>query len=245
MAPSSRAAPPPTCWVPTALPRRAKRYNHSMSRGSWHIAILLGFAGCGARSLGASDSSSDGVIDGVGVDASDRGIALDPTMVCAMPAACNDDPSMSGLAGTCKILTSPSSAWYCDCAQGFSVNPKTGLCRAGSACVAAGADQWALSVRLGPTNCATRPESSCAPVAGTADDQVTAAIGKLVVTDCQFPELVHLRVELISGCPTLFELDKEPANPSLLNCLEKVLLSSRWSCAGDSACALFEYDTLP
>jgi hypothetical protein len=50
----------------------------------------------------------------------------------------------------------------------------------------------------------------------------------------------HGVVERLSG-----ELDQDPANPSLLNCLEKVLLSSRWNCAGDSGCALFEYDTLP
>jgi hypothetical protein len=215
-----------------------------MSRGSGCIAILLGFAGCGARSLEARDSSSDAVMDAGDAVASDGGTAVDPAAFCAMPAACNDDPTTSGLAGTCTVVTSPSPAWRCDCAQGFSVNPKTRLCRAGSACSAAGADQWALSIRLGPTNCAMRAESSCAPAAGTADDQVTAAIGNLVVADCQFPDLLHLRVELISGCPTLFELDKEPANPSLLNCLEKVL-SSRWSCAGDTACALFERDTLP
>jgi hypothetical protein len=128
---------------------------------------------------------------------------------------------------------------YCTCKDGFSVNPATGRCRQGTACVAAGRDHWAVTVRIASPDCAMRPASAC-----TSGTSVSGEIDRIALLDCHLPQLVTLRVELVAGCPTLFELDRDPGDPSLLSCLEKVLTSTRWSCAADTDCVLYEYDTI-
>jgi hypothetical protein len=66
-----------------------------------------------------------------------------------------------------------------------------------------------------------------------------------VIGRCHFPSLTTLRVEIVSGRPTLLELDRAPADPMLRACVETALSSVRWDCLEDPACALFEWDTLP
>jgi hypothetical protein len=111
----------------------------------------------------------------------------------------------------------------------------------GSFCAAAAADPWAISVRLDASDCAMRPAQSCAV---GPDNGLDGAVGLLAMSKCAIPPLVTLRVELASGCPTLLELNRDPDN-SIVECLQKVLSVARWSCPGDTTCALFEWDTLP
>jgi hypothetical protein len=48
--------------------------------------------------------------------------------LCGSPTACNDDAAMSTPAGTCFVADAAPPYSYCECAEGFSQNPKTGLC---------------------------------------------------------------------------------------------------------------------
>jgi hypothetical protein len=148
---------------------------------------------------------------------------------------CNDDPMVSALWGACEV------SGVCVCKDGFSINRATGRCRYGSACVASASDSWPVSVRLGPQNCVTRAPSPCTSTSGTVDDMLTAEIGSILTSECQFTSRTFLRIELLAGCPTLLELDHDPSDQSLFVCLEKVLSAVRLSCAGNVGCALFEW----
>jgi hypothetical protein len=179
------------------------------------LGLGLVSAGCGAR----------------------HGLAADGAPPPCTPGAdqtCNDDPTISSLWGMC------APPGDCLCKDGFSVNPTTGRCRKGSLCVASGADPWAVSVRLDATDCETRRQTQCSAVENR--DDATGEVANLVRNSCMFPDAVHLRVELVAGCPTLFELDAGPGDSPLAMCLERVLSSARWSCLSASACALYEWD---
>jgi hypothetical protein len=104
-------------------------------------------------------------------------------------------------------------------------------------------DHWAVSIEL-PTACAARPPAACSSAAGTPDDEVTAEVVKIALLECRLPQLVMLRVAVVGGCPTTFDLSSSSGSPDLVACLERALGSVRWTCADDSSCVLYEYDTI-
>jgi len=216
------------------------------------IALALGLcAGCDARSglagdgaVGSADGAAGSRAETSTSDATDTGgeIAGSPCTPGA-DQTCNEDPTISALAGECRLFSDPPVA-ACVCRNGFSYNPMTQRCRSGSTCVASGADAWAVTVPLDVAGCATRP-SSCSAAGATAADRASYEVGNLVMPACRFPSLLFLRVEIENGCPTLFELNHQPLDAGLVGCLEKELSSARWDCLGPSACGLYEWDTLP
>lgn len=135
--------------------------------------------------------------------------------------------------------------WYCECHGGFSINPKTARCRAGSACMAAAADDWQFRMQLDAGGCGSRPATACP---GGAIDLGT--LQALMTGACYLPGYLMIRVELVGGCPTLLEA-RSTVRPALaddetkfLSCFAPRLAATRFSCAA-SACAMVVSSTLP
>ena len=179
-----------------------------------------------------------GLSDAWGLDATDT-VAETAVFPCTPgdDQTCNDDPSINGVGGTCN------ASGTCICGAGFSVNPRTGRCRLGNACAAAGADSWAETVRVASPGCGMRPASICRSTAGTADERLSAAVETTIGGECVLPANFTVRVELVAGCATLFELDHDFDDSSQLNCVLKVLSSVRWSCAAETNCVLYKHNT--
>jgi hypothetical protein len=213
------------------------------------IVVILSLAvlvGCGARSLAPAKIEKDAGPDVQA--ATDAGDAPAADARCASPTVCNDDPTQRTPAGTC---TPAGDYWYCECAPGFSINPKTSLCRPGTACVAAAADEWLFRMSFDASDCATRTASSC-DSGSPGQDPVSAAALALPGPQCTLPADLTVRIELAVGCPTLLEA-RGPSEGNTLNsyyldylqCLAASLDSARLACAGASDCVMAEWDTLP
>jgi hypothetical protein len=203
------------------------------------LVLCLGLAACDARSLGGRDGGApEAAAPRDAVDAAEA------SGVCSSPSICNEDPQLSTLAGKCVPLF---DSWYCECNEGFSNNIKTGKCRAGSMCVAAGADPWATSITFDTSDCATRVPSCENPIGGpplTVNDALFGA----AMRECHLPALTFLRIVYENGCAVSLQINglgNPPIYPDLVPCLTKLLQSRRWTCPKDTGCALLEWDTLP
>jgi hypothetical protein len=165
---------------------------------------------------------------------------------CSSPISCNDDPSMSAPAGTCRASNAGQDGSYCVCKDGFSINPATGRCRTGTSCVASGADPWPTTVMLDYADCATRALASC-QTAATTQMEIDMSVLMFARAICHLPNFYYLRVELVSGCPSLMNVKGVRGaipDPQVVDCLARELPKQRWSCTDGMACSLVEYDTL-
>jgi hypothetical protein len=202
------------------------------------LALAVIAAGCGPRAFTAVDAAAPAAPE-AGGDTADGGAA-----VCPSPAGCNDDPTTSALAGTC---TPSGDYWYCQCADGFSINPKTSLCRAGTACVAAAADSWDFRMRFDTTDCASRAATACDAPVRAFQTPLFAELLALGGPTCTLPEFLTVRVELVNGCPTQLEAnDVVGASLDLdyLRCFADSLKGARFSCAAATDCFMAEWDDL-
>jgi len=137
---------------------------------------------------------------------------------------------------------------YCECRDGYSNNPATGLCRAGNACVASGADPWPTTVMLDHADCQMRTLTDCSASGGNQSRILGNQLLQFAQQTCGLPSYHTLRVELSAGCPTLMNikvLTGQTADPQLVACLTQALARQRWSCTSAVDCAMIEYDTLP
>jgi hypothetical protein len=221
------------------------------------IAIGVSLAACGSSGP-AAGRLADGSVDAAAPpDASGpaAGCLADGSVDAAAPPdasgkappapceadadqSCNDDPAVSALWGTCGV------SGACVCKDGFSLNPATGRCRLGNTCEASAADWWSVVLRLDSQNCTMPDTVACESDSGTADDVATEEVRKIVAS-CMLPPHTRLRVEVVFGCPVRLDLDQDLTGSTALQCVTKILRSSRWSCAGDMACALIESDAPP
>jgi hypothetical protein len=212
------------------------------------IALVMGVlgaasTGCGSRPLGV------GVVRDAGGNEATGG-ANDAGGSCPGPAVCNDDPSMSALAGTCVPF---GDYWYCECADGFSINPKTQRCRAGNVCVAAAADAWPFRMTLDASDCASRSATACDEPGSDPHAQVLAMLGQLSSEPgCYLPSNLTVRVELVDGCATLLEA-RSPSGDNgpiaqfyldFLECFRAKLAATRIACGTAADCYMAEWDTL-
>jgi hypothetical protein len=214
-----------------------------MSR-RWLLCVVLAAAACARRTpgtpseAGEADASFDGGPEAPGADA-----------VCKAPTACNDDPTSPMVAGACSYFPAAAPWFSCACADGFSVNFKTGLCRAGNVCMAAGSDAWPLSMPFDTSDCATRVTTRCAQLDGGPDASLATALTTLMGSTCRQPELLTVRVEVVDGCPTVFEASflgsKTPPTGMFVACFSPLLAHLRLDCVPSTACFMAEHDTLP
>jgi hypothetical protein len=196
------------------------------------ISVGLLFAclsiGCGSSTTLAPDGSPEG--------GADTAVEEDGAGFCTPGAdqTCNEDPSLSSLAGTC------TSRGYCICHDGFSISSKTQRCRVGNTCVAAAADEWSFRMPIDASDCASRAPTIC-----RNKDLDTSDLDTLMTSSaCILPVNLLIRVELAGGCPTLLQASPRGLNPTLsdqdtqfLSCFATQLASRRFSCA-DSTCVL-------
>jgi hypothetical protein len=141
------------------------------------------------------------------------------------------------IAGTCDVR---EELWPCDCIVGDSNNPRTGRCRAGTACVAAAADPWEVMTTFDTSDCASR-----APTACMTDDPLGPPIMRLVTPACELPLELTVRVELQDGCPTRFEVAPAIGVPSFpavaqpfFACFSTILAQARLACSTGADCEL-------
>jgi hypothetical protein len=212
------------------------------------MGLLATGAGCGGRPLGvhpAPNVTSDG-----GRDATIAPMDGSGGPVCPAPAACNDDPTMSALAGAC---VASGDYFYCQCADGFSINPTTQRCRAGNVCVAAAADAWPFRMTLDTSDCLSRSPTACGEPGSDPHAQVLAMLGHLSSKPgCSLPANLTVRVELVDGCATLLEgLSTRGDQGSLaqfyldfLTCFGTELEATRFGCGTTADCYMAEWDTI-
>jgi hypothetical protein len=205
-------------------------------------SLLLPLVACGRAGLYAPDVASTGAGAAAG----------DAVAFCASPAACNDLPTMSALAGTCHVSPPPPAlpndppSWYCDCAEGFSLNPSTQLCRAGTACQAAAADPWTVTVDLPTSDCAARLAEDCGRPGVPQVERLNSHVLLFLDQMCRLPPYYTVRLELVNGCASRYQIKFPgggPVSPDLVSCL-KVLLKFRFTCALPTDCAMVEWDTI-
>ena len=207
------------------------------------LVSLGGLVGCGSRSLAPGMISGD-----AGQDLTTATGVTDATVAdarCASLTICNDDPTQPTPAGTCTPF---GDSWYCECADGFSLNPKTSLCRQGTTCVAAAADEWTFRMPFDASDCASRTPLSCDT---PGQDSVTAALLALPGSKCTLPAFLTVRIEIVAGCPTLLEA-RGPGGAATLDsyyldylaCFAQSLGGARLACAGANDCVMAEADTL-
>ena len=239
----------------------------SLRHANLPVLILLAALGkgCGSPPLApadgpiqeSADTASPGGVDAATGDA-DPSATDGPFSIsqCTPDAdqTCNDDPTMSALAGTCQSVAAPSglpqapTVHYCECRDGYSNNSATGLCRAGDACVASGADPWPTTVILDHADCQTRTPTDCSPSGGNQLQILDNQLLQFAQRTCGLPSYHTLRVEFSAGCPTLMNikvLGSQTAGPQLVACLTQALARQRWSCTSAFDCAMIEHDTLP
>jgi hypothetical protein len=165
---------------------------------------------------------------------------------CPTARACNDDPTEPALAGTCMVLGEHGEYWTCTCNAGFSNNPETGLCRAGSRCVASEGDAWSYADSLDSFDCALRPILACADGPPLTEQRTTDALMKVITAACG-PEFgLMVRVQLRGGCPMLLEAARwrssiNALDLKFLQCIEAILPEVRFDCDEPTACALLEW----
>ena len=188
------------------------------------LAFAATLAGCGSKALAPADG---------GVDAAPEANE-DVAPVCTSPTICNEDATSPEIAGVCQPIGTGS---YCSCNAGFSFNPRTGRCRAGSACVAGAADPWPIKMSIDATDCASRAPTGCA----TTDTLSSIFLG-LMTQSCRAPLSLTVRVELVDGCPTLLELGAYPPvmastyDPEFAACFSDILSHVRVGCSTGSDC---------
>jgi hypothetical protein len=170
--------------------------------------------------------------------------------LCGSPTACNDDAAMSTAAGTCFVADAAPPYSYCECAEGFSQNPKTGLCRPGSICAAATADQWPFRMTFDASDCASRVLTRCATSIASPGTPAASALDGVMSQDCNLPDFLTMRIELTDGCPTVFEARGispsmfSPADMAFLSCFAPRLTTLRFDCLQGRDCVMDEHDTL-
>jgi hypothetical protein len=162
---------------------------------------------------------------------------------------CNDDPTQSALAGVCTVFGDPPIGWGCVCNPGFSLTPPTPrgqLCRAGTTCIAAAADAWAIKRPLDHFDCEARTILECQGASEGVGKQTVSADLTALIRSCYEPYGVWIRIEFAAGCPSLLELSNDlDLDKQIADCLVAALAAKRWRCAEDpNACELYEYDTL-
>jgi hypothetical protein len=188
---------------------------------------------CGGTAARPSDAAVDQVSDARPIDGED-GSFTNPW--CASPTVCTDDPDAGVVAGTCD----ESVIGQCDCVAGYSINPRSGRCRAGTACVAAAADPWEFMTTFDTSDCASR-----APTACMMDDPRGPPILRLATPACELPLELTVRVELQDGCPTRLEVAPAPGVPSVpafaqpfFACFSTILAHARLACSTGADCEL-------
>jgi hypothetical protein len=206
------------------------------------VAVAALCWGCGHAGSAPTDGGAESPDDRRATD-----LPLEPLInpFCASPAACNDDPTLQTIAGVCDPTFAAGS---CACNAGFSPNPRTGRCRAGTACAASAADPWDFRMPLDTADCASRATTACAD-GGTPRD----VLATLMTSTCQLPLELTLRVELVDGCPTLFEAGAAPtatfsaeAFQPFLTCFTAILEHARLACSTGTDCLLeTEFPVLP
>lgn len=207
------------------------------------LCFVLAAATCARRTpgtpadAGEAGATADGAPEAPGADA-----------VCQAPTACNEDPTSPVVAGSCSYFPGAAPWFSCACADGFSVNFKTGLCRAGNVCMAAGADTWPLRTPFDTSDCATRVATRCAQVDGGSDASLARALTTLMGSTCMQPDLLTVRVEVVDGCPTVFEASRlgsmMPPTGPFIDCFPPLLAHLRLDCVPSTACFMAEHDTL-
>jgi hypothetical protein len=212
---------------------------------TWLVLAAVA-AGCGGRPLDV------GVASDAAPEAPAAEAATPPdagTGVCASPDICSDDPAMSAVAGAC---VPDGDYWYCACADGFSINPKTNRCRAGTACVAAAADEWDFRMPFDASDCAARAPTACDANTHPGQDAVATELLALPGPKCAMPPNLTIRIEVVAGCPVI--LEGRAPNPGdgtiasfyldYLHCLADAVGGVRLACAGGPDCVMAEWDTL-
>ena len=192
---------------------------------------LLDPAGATAGASGAGDGAA-GVAEATAM----------PPLPCTPghDETCNDDPTISSFWGTCE------ESGQCSCFDGRSVNPATGRCRLGDLCTASAHDPWPVNARFDTSDCAQRPATECTPqiISGSKDPR--DVLGGLAMSKCHFPANTVLRVQLVSGCPTVLQSGYDPSQdqrvggPDVVACLETLLSTLRLACGSGEDCVFFE-----
>lgn len=216
-----------------------------MSRSASFVIVALAFAlasgGCGRaaleRPLGSTPEAGPPEVD------ANRPMGAQG---CPSAKSCNDDPTESAIAGTCTILGDQGQYWTCDCNAGFSNNPETGLCRAGSRCVASENDGWSFGDSLDSFDCALRPILPCADGPPMSEQRTTDALTKLITGACGAQFGLMVRIQFLGGCPMLLEAGRwrsglGAGDLKFLQCIEAVLPKVRFDCDQPKACALLEW----
>jgi hypothetical protein len=143
---------------------------------------------------------------------------------------------MSALAGTCVQDLMATGIYSCNCHDGFSLNPKTGRCRAGTLCDNAASDPWPFGMRFDTSDCGSRVVTPC--VVGNLESTIASAAAS---AGCPIVDLISIRVEVPGACPSLLEVRSDflaELPQPFLACFTKVLGSLSVACAG--GCALIE-----
>jgi hypothetical protein len=207
--------------------------------------VVLGLVGFALPALMACGRGALRPADGDGGSPATAGDATASDAACASPTICDDDPDAAAHEGTCQPF---AGSWYCDCADGFSINPKTNRCRRGTMCIAAAADAWPFRNPFDTSDCATRMVTTCpAPPPSPDDTPPEEELLRGLYLDCKVPAYLTVRVETVGACPTL--LEGRGLNPTLsdqelsaLACLAPKLSQLNVACHSSSGCFLYEYD---
>jgi len=208
-------------------------------------AALLDPAGPAAGTTGSAAGTDGGAAGAAGAGGADEEPASQRPCTPGADQTCNDNPVMSALAGMCVAREMPAGTSYCTCADGFSINPRTWRCRAGTECAASATDAWGFSASFDTQDCARRAVTSCSSLVDRPVEQAFFAL--TADRACLLPAYTTLRLELRDGCPTLFEAHTDlpegtPLDPSSLGCMAALLAGVRFECSTGTDCALIHFD---
>jgi hypothetical protein len=102
---------------------------------------------------------------------------------------------------------------------------------------------WAFQDPLDHSDCASRPDQACDPVANTNQWRADLAVFRAFIPRCGEPIESLLRIDLVDGCASAIE-SEDPVDDRLAACLSNALGSVRWSCARDTACVDYTAETI-
>jgi hypothetical protein len=206
---------------------------------------LLDPAAPASGTAGAAGGAAGAPAGATGAGGDDQEPASQRPCTPGRDQTCNDNPAMSALAGMCIARAMPVGDSYCTCAEGASINPKTGRCRPGTECAASASDAWGFRASFDTTDCAQRATLTCSLVGDGAGEQ--AFFSLTADRSCLLPAYTTFRLELQDGCPTLFEAHADPEggsplDQSSLGCMASLLAGVRFDCWMGTDCLLVHFD---